>query len=43
MVFTERLIIHTGLSASTKIYGIVNFKNKKRVKAIRHIANPQFH
>ena len=27
------------LSASTKIYGILNFKNK-RVKAIRHIANP---
>ena len=27
------------LSASTKIYGIVNFKNK-RVKAIRHIHKP---
>ena len=27
------------LSASTKIYGILNFKNK-RLKAIRHIANP---
>tara|TARA_B100000886_G_scaffold330391_1_gene280788 strand:+ start:2583 stop:5018 length:2436 start_codon:yes stop_codon:yes gene_type:complete len=27
------------LSASTKIYGIINFNNK-RVKAVRHIANP---
>ena len=27
------------MSASTKIYGILNFKNK-RIKAIRHIANP---
>jgi len=29
------------LTATTKIYGILNFKNKK-VKAIRHIVNPSF-